>query len=174
MSAIARPAALSQRHRGIALKGAAAMNTLARHLRREDICLGLDAADKAALLDAIGERMDQRHALPRAGVVAGLSRRELLGSTALGHGFAIPHCRVTGLDHILAAFLRLRRPIPFDAPDGAPVSDVLVLLVPKQAAEEHLTVLADAARLFDDPGFRAALGRCGDAMAVKRLFDTWA
>lgn len=75
------------------------------------------------------------------------------------------------LDRILAAYVRPRTAIPFAAPDGQPVSDFLVLLVSKQAAEEHLEILAEAARLFDDRSFRDRLRQCGDSAAVRKLFE---
>jgi len=70
-------------------------------------------------------------------------------------------------------YLRPRAPIPFDAPDGEPVSDFLCLLVPKEATDEHLRILAEAAQIFADQRFRARLRQCADASAAKRLFDAW-
>ena len=120
------------------------MNTIAQYLWPEDILLDIDVANKAELFDAIGRHMEREHAMPRERVVVGLSRREQVGSTGLGEGVAIPHTRVEDLSRIQLAYLRLKTPLPFDAPDGLPVSDVLVILVPKQATEEHLWILADA------------------------------
>jgi PTS system nitrogen regulatory IIA component len=150
-----------------------AMNLVATSLHREDIHLDVDSSSKRELFDVIGWHMEQAHALPHESVSLGLARREQLSSTGLGLGCAIPHCRVRNLDRILAAYLRLRTPLPFDAPDGAPVSDLLILLVPKQADEEHLQLLAEAAEMFADPRFREGLRQCGDAPAVMRMFADW-
>jgi PTS system nitrogen regulatory IIA component len=152
---------------------AAKLNAIASYLRPEDILLDADVSGKHELLDAIGRHMEQAYSLPRASVSQSLARREQLGSTGLGQGVAIPHARVKDLNRILAAYLRLNSPIPFDAPDGEPVSDILVLLVPKQATEEHLRLLADASQMFADNRFRARLRQCGDPVEVKRLFDAW-
>jgi PTS system nitrogen regulatory IIA component len=152
---------------------AAKLNTIASYLRPEDIWLNADMSSKPSLFDAIGRHLELEHGLPRDSVSQGLSRRERLGSTGLGHGLAIPHARVTNLSRILVAYMRLKSPIPFDAPDGEPVSDILVLLVPKEATEEHLTILADATQLFGDRRFRVRLRQCGNPLAVKRLFDAW-
>ncbi len=149
------------------------MNVLAHYLRPEDIRLDVEAPSKAALIDAVARNMEQVHALPRDSIFLGLNRREQLASTGLGQGFAIPHCRVQGLDRILAAYLRLKSSIAFDAPDGEPVTDVLVLLVPKQAAAEHLAVLADATRLFSSPRFREQLRQCSEPRMVSQLFQGW-
>lgn len=149
------------------------MNTIANLLIPEDISLDVKVADKAHLLDEIGKHMERRHALSRDWVIAGLSRREQAGSTGLGQGVAIPHARVRDLDRILVAYMRLKPAIPFDAPDGKPVSDVLVLLVPKLATEEHLRILADAAQMFADIGFRKRLHACAHPQEVSRTFVDW-
>jgi len=149
------------------------MNLITSRLGTGDILLDEEAPDKEALFEAVGRHMERVHDLPRDSVSAGLGRREMVGSTGLGEGFAIPHCRVRNLDRIRIAYLRLKAPIPFDAPDGKPVSDILVLLVPKEAADEHLKLLAEAAQLFNDKHFRAHLLQCSDPAAVKRLFDDW-
>jgi len=149
------------------------LNTIAKLLRQEDILLNLRVSNKKQLLEEIGRHMELAHALPQEWVAASLSRREKVGSTGLGDGFAIPHARVKDLDRIQVAYVRLKLSIPFGAPDDKPVSDILVLLVPKQSAEEHLIILADATRMFSDQRFREQLKLCGTPHEVKRLFETW-
>jgi PTS system nitrogen regulatory IIA component len=138
-----------------------------------DIRLDMAAASKSQLLEEIGSHMERQHGLPRNWVVQALARREQVGSTGVGEGVAIPHARVRGLDYIQTAYLRLRAPIPFGAADGRPVSHVVVLLVPKEAAEEHLEVLAAATTLFADSRFREQLDRCGDPGEVMALLAAW-
>ena len=111
--------------------------------------------------------------MPKDWVAVSLSRREQVSSTGLGEGFAIPHARVKDLDRIQVAYVRMKSPIPFGAADGKPVSDILVLLVPKQSADEHLTILADATRMFSDRRFREQLQRCGTPQEVLQLFGAW-
>jgi PTS system nitrogen regulatory IIA component len=144
---------------------------IANYLATEDVLLDLEVAGKSQLFEALGQHMEREHRLPAGLVVAGLVRREQLGPTALGQGIAIPHARVKDLDHILIAYARVRTPIPFDAPDGGPVTHVLVLLVPKQATEEHLLILAEAAQQLSDREFRQRLQTCATREEVKRLFD---
>ncbi len=142
-------------------------------LRTADIILDLAVASKSQLFDEIGRHMESRHGMPQDWVVLSLSRREEVGSTALGEGVAIPHARVKNLDRIQIGYFRLTTPIPFAAPDGKPVSNILVLLVPKQAIEEHLTILADATRMFSDARFRERVQLCKEASKVKELFASW-
>jgi PTS system nitrogen regulatory IIA component len=150
-----------------------AARRLAELLLPEDIVLELDVSSKSQLIDEIGRHMQRVHAMARESVVLSLTHREQIGSTGLGQGVAIPHARVKDLDRIQVAYLRLKSPIAFDSPDGNPVSHILVLLVPKQAAEEHLTILAEAAQMLSDRRFREQLHLCRHAPGVKQLFETW-
>mgnify|MGYP001179554073 CR=1 FL=1 len=106
-------------------------------------------------------------------VYASLTERERLGSTALGRGVAIPHARAKGLDHPVAAYVRLKNPIPFDAPDGKPVSDIFVLIVPLYAADKHLHLLAQVAEMFCDKAFRERLRACAHPQDVYAAFSEW-
>jgi PTS system nitrogen regulatory IIA component len=80
-----------------------------------------------------------------------LIARERLGSTGLGNGVAIPHGRVKGSQHVQASFIRLKKPVPFDAVDGQPVDLLFCLAVPEDCGEDHLKLLAQVAELFSDP-----------------------
>jgi len=148
------------------------MSTISEYLWPEDILLDIEVASKGELLDEIGRHMEREHGLSREWVVAGLTRREQVGSTGLGEGIAIPHARVEDLARIQIAYLRLKDPIPYDAPDGRSVSDVLALLVPKRATDEHLMILADATQIFADRQFREQLHACRHAFEVKSLFES--
>ncbi|HKE38496.1 MAG TPA: PTS sugar transporter subunit IIA [Casimicrobiaceae bacterium] len=149
------------------------MNPLCELLGTEDILLDLDVRNKDELLQRVSELLARRHGLSSAFVLESLKAREALGSTALGYGVAIPHARIGTIPSALALFVRTRTPIPFDAPDGKPVSNVLTLLVPRQANERHLQLLAGAATLLSDSNFRAELSQCKTAGAVRWLFARW-
>ena len=70
-------------------------------------------------------------------------------------------------------FVRTKGAIPFDAPDGKPVSVFLGLIVPNKAAERHLQILATAAGMLDDKNFRDKLKTCADPSAVRELLAAW-
>jgi PTS system nitrogen regulatory IIA component len=76
--------------------------------------------------------------------------RERLGSTALGHGVAIPHGRLSGISKPVGAFLQLKHGIDYEAPDDEPVTLFFALLVPEDSAGQHLDILAKLAELFSD------------------------
>lgn len=148
------------------------MSTIAQHLWPEDILLGIEVVSKEQLFEEIGRHMEREHAMPCDRLVSALYRRERVGSTGLGEGIAIPHARVESLARIHAVYLHLKSPIPYDAPDGRPVSDVLVLLVPKQATDEHLLILADVTQMFADYRFLQRLRACSHPIEVKSLFES--
>jgi len=97
-----------------------------------------------------------------------LLERERLGSTGLAGGVALPHARMPGLEMSRGAFLQLAQPVEFDALDGNPVDLVFALLVPENANDEHLQLLAKLAAMFNEEELRERLRRAeGDeAMAI--------
>jgi PTS system nitrogen regulatory IIA component len=146
------------------------MNQIAALLSPDRIVLDLDVASKTALFDAMGGVLERDAGLARGAVSASLAAREKLGSTGLGQGVAIPHGRIRGLARAIGAFARLAPAVAFDAPDGKPVSQVFVLLVPEQATEAHLQLLSELAQMFSERSFRDALAQAADAQAVLDLF----
>jgi PTS system nitrogen regulatory IIA component len=86
-----------------------------------------------------------------------LLARERLGSTALGDGIAIPHSRVSNCEVSVGALITLDEGIDFDAPDGGSVDILFLLLVPEEAQQEHLNILAGLAQLLSQHEFCEAL-----------------
>jgi PTS system nitrogen regulatory IIA component len=73
----------------------------------------------------------------------------------------------------MGAFVRPQQPIPFDAPDGKPVEQVFVLLVPEHATEEHLELLSELAQMFGERSFREQVAMAADAAEVHQVFAAW-
>ncbi|WP_089728168.1 PTS IIA-like nitrogen regulatory protein PtsN [Modicisalibacter muralis] len=90
-------------------------------------------------------------------VFSRLIGRERLGSTGIGNGVAIPHARSPHCKAPIAGFLKLQEPVDFDAIDGEPVDLLFVLLVPEEADETHLSLLAEVANVMNDAGTRTQL-----------------
>ncbi|MGD9591780.1 MAG: PTS sugar transporter subunit IIA [Candidatus Berkiella sp.] len=87
----------------------------------------------------------------------GLVQRERLGSTAIGQGCAIPHCRVDEIEHAIGCFMMLKEGIDFDAEDHQQVNMLFSIIVPQEAQEMHLELLATIAKLFREEPFRRSL-----------------
>jgi nitrogen PTS system EIIA component len=95
-----------------------------------------------------------------------LLQRERLGSTGVGHGIAIPHGKLRGLDRLVGVFARLARPVDFDSLDDQPVDLVFVLLAPESAGADHLKALARIARILRDPAMAQKLRTAQDASGI--------
>lgn len=149
------------------------MNQIAALLPPPNVIVDLDIASKPAFFAAIGEVFEQSAGLARANVAASLAAREKLGSTGLGQGIAIPHGRIAGLADAVGAFARLRAPIAFDAPDGKPVDQIFVLLVPEHATDRHLQLLSELAQMFSERAFREKIAAAHDAAAIVAVFRDW-
>ena len=146
------------------------MNQLLRLLPQENILLDLEATSKKRVFERAGLLFENNQGIARSTVFDSLFDREKLGSTGLGHGVAIPHGRIKGLRQARGAFLRLTSPIPFESPDGKPVSLFFVLLVPEHATELHLQLLSELAEIFSDRKCREALSNATTADAVRQVF----
>jgi PTS system nitrogen regulatory IIA component len=148
-------------------------NHIAPLLLESNIALDVDATSKKRLFEQIGQLFEDNAQIARTLVFDSLFARERLGSTGLGQGIAIPHGRIKGLKQAMAAFVRPSEPIPFEAPDGKPVAQVFVLLVPEQATEEHLQLLSELAQMFSERSFREQIATATDVAKVHHLFSTW-
>ena len=133
------------------------MSLIAKILPSDHIVLDLDVASKKRVFEQVGILFENSHGIARSEVFDSLFAREKPGSTGLGQGVAIPHGRAKGLKEAAGAFVRLKTPIPFDAPDGKPVQNLFVLLVPEQATDLHLQVLSELAHLFSSRQLSEAL-----------------
>lgn len=103
-----------------------------------------------------------------------LIAREKLGSTGLGKGIAIPHCRIGNCAHAMSALITLENPIQFDAPDGEGVDILFVLLVPEEANQQHLDILSEIAGLFSQQDFCASLRSATDPESLHFAATHWA
>lgn len=149
------------------------MNLIAKLLPPANVVVGLEASSKKRAFEQAGLLFENNHGIGRSTVFDSLFAREKLGSTGLGQGIAIPHGRIKGLKDALGAFIRLAEPVPFDAPDGRPVTMLFVLLVPEQANEHHLQLLSELAQMFSDRAFREKLLNAPDAESAHTLFAQW-
>jgi len=149
------------------------MNALTDLFALDCIALGSAANSRAEAFAAAGELFAKHTGLDAGAVIGFLNAREDLGSTALGAGVAIPHGRVKGLKQPIAAFIKLKNPIEFAAPDNEPVSILIFLLVPEKATQQHLEILSSIAQLLSDPEARKNLSTEQDPQKVCQLLQQW-
>lgn len=150
------------------------MNRISQLLPAKNVLLDLTASSKKRVFEQASLLFENNLGLERAKVFDSLFARERLGSTGLGQGVAIPHGRIKGMKEAVAAFVRLSEPVPFDAPDGQPVSILFFLLVPEQASQQHLDILSELAQLLSDKSMREQLAGAPDADALASSLANWA
>lgn len=102
-----------------------------------------------------------------------LTDREKLGSTSLGHGVALPHARTDICDKAYGAFIKLDHGIDFDSPDGQTTDLLFALLVPEHYTDEHLKILAELARLFNDNAFCEGLRHSTSSTELHSKLTGW-
>jgi PTS system nitrogen regulatory IIA component len=123
---------------------------IAELIRPEDVMARLKVTSKKQALQEIAHKAMRLTGIHERVIFDTLMERERLGSTGVGHGIAIPHGKLAGLERIYGLFARLEQAIDFEAVDELPVDLIFVLLAPEQAGADHLTALARISRLLRD------------------------
>ncbi len=149
------------------------MNLITPLLQPVNVLADFEISSKKRLFEQAGQLFLASNGVPAAEVFESLFAREKLGSTALGYGIAIPHGRIKHLKETACAFIRLKTPTDFDAPDNLPVDLVFVLLAPAAATDQHLEILGELAAMFSDSDFRDRLRAAADASELHRLITQW-
>ncbi len=128
------------------------------YLTEADILPDLQANSREGVLREMVEHLfDAGKVKDAGGLVQVLLDREMLGSTGIGHGVAIPHGRLAGLKEILLVFGRSEKGVEFEAHDGKPVNLFFLLIAPEDSAGLHLKALARISRILKNPECRASL-----------------
>jgi PTS system nitrogen regulatory IIA component len=133
------------------------------------VALRLSAANKRQALAMVAEIAARGAGVKAGAIFEALCEREAAGSTGVGHGVAIPHAHVMGLDRLRGVFVSLAAPVDFGAVDEAPVDLIFALLAPLASGSEHLRALSRVARLLRDPEVRRQLRAAPSAAALRAL-----
>jgi len=102
-----------------------------------------------------------------------LWEREKLGNTGIGNGVAIPHSRSAHAKQAIIAIISLKDAIDYDSPDRQPVDLAFGLLVPEEATQDHLNLLADIARMMSNADHKAQLSNAKSAQKIIDLIGSW-
>ena len=140
-------------------------------LKPEAVKVVTSATSKKRLLQELGDLMEAAHGVNGALVVEALLAREALGPTGVGHGVALPHARLDGIDDVMGAFVLLDKPIEFDSVDRQPVDIAFALFAPEEAGVEHLKALALVSLTLRDPSICAKLRANPDASTLYTILS---
>lgn len=138
-------------------------------LTAERISLADNAGSKKRILESAAVLLAKNTEQTEEQIFEKLLERERLGSTGLSGGVALPHARISGLNEPRAAFMRLANPVDFDAMDGQPIDLVVALIVPENANQAHLEILAQLAKLLGDENVTKALRQVEGASGILGL-----
>ena len=129
----------------------------------------LKSGDKNELISAVATLAAKNYGIDAGQAQESLVERERLGPTGFGGGTAIPHCKVDGLDSPVGVFVRLGKPVDYDAIDDEPVDLVFALFSPVHDGASHLKALAEVSRMFRDEASRSQLRGAKDSDALYAL-----
>lgn len=124
---------------------------------------------KKRLFHDLGELAEACYGLNAVDVIDALIDRENLGPTGVGQGIALPHARMTQADKVVGLFLRLEKPLDFDAVDRQPVDLVFALIAPQDAGVDHLKALALVSRTLRDTAICTKLRANSDANTLHTI-----
>ena len=142
---------------------------LAKLLKPEAVKVVNAASSKKRLLQDIADVVESAYGFPAALVVDALMAREALGPTGVGHGVALPHARLDGLEEVVGAFILLDRPIDFSSVDRQPVDLAFALFAPEDAGVEHLKALALVSRTLRNSAICSKLRANPDPVSYTHL-----
>ena len=123
-------------------------------------------SSKKRLFQDIGDLAESAYGLPTGPIVDALLERENLGPTGVGHGVALPHARLEGLEQVSGTFVLLEKPIDFGAVDRQPVDIAFALFAPEEAGVDHLKALALVSRTLRESALCSKLRANTDPTAL--------
>jgi PTS system nitrogen regulatory IIA component len=130
---------------------------LSEILRPDAVKVVSSSTSKKRLFQELGDIAEASYGLDAGLVVESLIDRESLGPTGVGHGVALPHARLEGMEGLAGIFVVLEKPVDFSSPDREPVDLVFALFAPVDAGVEHLKALALISRTLKDANSRTKL-----------------
>ena len=142
---------------------------LSKILKPEAVKTLSACTSKKRLFHDLGDITSSAYGFETSEVIDALLDRENLGPTGVGHGIALPHARLADVDSVCGMFLRLEKPIDFDAVDRQPVDLIFALLAPESAGVDHLKALALVSRTMRDPDTQAKLRANSDSATLHAI-----
>ena len=141
------------------------------YISKKGIIFSPSVSSKKKALDILSDSLAEQSGLNKNKILDALLAREKLGSTSLGKGIAIPHCRIDALEDTYTAMLKLDEGVEFDASDEIAVTFLFCIVVSEDENETHLKLLSELAEILDSEHTRNAIQRCKDADNLYRILS---
>jgi mannitol/fructose-specific phosphotransferase system IIA component (Ntr-type) len=149
------------------------LGALTEHLERRLVFGGVSAADRDDVIRAVVDCVVEAGGLDRrkaSFVLRFVKERERVGTTGIGRGIALPHCKTNVVDRPLVAFARLSAAVDYGATDGEPVHSVFLIASPPESADLHVAILRTVAKLARDDYYARILRNTTDPGSLFELF----
>ena len=141
-------------------------------ISEQGIIFSPSVSSKKRALEVLSETIAHQDSnLNKNKVLDALLAREKLGSTGLGNGIAIPHCRIESLENIYVSVLKLDEGVDYEASDDQVVDFLFCLVVPEDANEDHLELLASLAELLDNKQLRQSIQDSSNATELYQILS---
>jgi nitrogen PTS system EIIA component len=137
-------------------------------LKPDAVFSNVKMASKKQLLQFMSEKASEMTGISERDIFDTIMQRERLGSTGVGNGIAIPHCKMKTATRLTGLFVRLDQAIDFDAIDDQKVDLVFMLIAPELAGADHLKALSKVARALRASDIVDAIRRAPDS---GRIYD---
>ena len=148
------------------------MQMLLDHLSADRVLLEGRARDKRGVLRELAEVLSEGSGDDQVqAVLAGLTERENVMSTGIGHGIAIPHARLAGAGELKLALVLYPAGIDFEALDGKPIHAAFGVVGPPEGTGQHVKLLARIARLVKETGALDEVLGASDAETVLSILE---
>lgn len=150
-------------------------NFLFASLHKERVQVRVEVSSSKRLLQAMSQLLTTglNEEAKEKDVYHLLLEREKIGNTGVGNGVAIPHSRCDFTDEAVVAVITMESPVDYDSIDKQPVDIAFGLLVPTEATQNHLDLLADIARLMSNESHKKTLVSAKTSDEVLNLINHW-
>jgi len=132
-------------------------------LNDNSFLVGFEATSKKHILNELCKLANKNFNVDERVLLENLTKREKLGSTAVGNGIAIPHANVFHIEKPKVLVATLSKGLDFYAIDEQPVDVIFLLLAPNEKSSEHLQALALISRLLRNNELTNKLRGCKNA-----------
>ena len=128
--------------------------------------INFESTSKKHLLNELCELAETKISVSSRILLENLTKREKLGSTAVGNGIAIPHANISNIDKPYLFVATLVNGLDFNATDDQPVDIIFLLVAPHNDSSEHLQALALISRLLRNKELTTKLRGCKSSEAA--------
>ncbi len=132
-------------------------------LSDDTFLVNFDGTSKKQVLKELSKLAEIKLGINSRTLLENLTKREKLGSTAVGNGIAIPHANVTNIDKPYVFVSTLVNGLDFNSTDDMPVDIIFLLIAPDNKGSEHLQALALISRLLRNKNLITKLRGCKSA-----------